>query len=163
MIIICPSCKKKFQIDTTLVPEEGRDLQCGSCNHVWFYIEKKEKSSTFNLNEDIVTKEINDDLQKKNIEEITANKDLKFSKKIEYIQKKIKDNSAIEETKIENKITISRFFSYLIVFIISFVAFLILVDTLKAPIISVFPSAEIILLNLFETLHDIKLFIIDLS
>ena len=43
------------------------------------------------------------------------------------------------------------------------VALIILVDTLKAPIINVFPGVEIMLFNLFETLQDIKLFIIDLS
>ena len=56
----------------------------------------------------------------------------------------------------------SKFFSYLIVFIISFVALIILLDTLKTPIINVFPGLEIILFNLFETLQDLKLFIIDL-
>ena len=62
--------------------------------------------------------------------------------------------------KTENKG--SKFFSYLIVFIISFVALIILLDTLKTPLINVFPGLEIILFNLFETLQDIKLFIIDL-
>ena len=56
----------------------------------------------------------------------------------------------------------NKFFSYLIVFIISFVALIILLDTLKTPLINVFPGLEIILFNLFETLQDIKLFIIDL-
>jgi hypothetical protein len=51
----------------------------------------------------------------------------------------------------------------LIVLIISFAAFITLVDTLKTPIVNVFPGVEIILFNLFETLQDIKLFIIDLS
>jgi len=50
----------------------------------------------------------------------------------------------------------------LIVFIISFVALIVLLDTLKTPLINVFPGLEIILFNLFETLQDIKLFIIDL-
>ena len=57
----------------------------------------------------------------------------------------------------------SKFFSYLIVFIISFVALVVLVDTLKTPLISIFPGLEIILFNLFETLQDLKLFIIDLT
>jgi len=56
----------------------------------------------------------------------------------------------------------SKLFSYLIVFFISFVALIILVDTLKTPLINVFPGLEVILFNLFETLKDIKLFIIDL-
>jgi hypothetical protein len=51
----------------------------------------------------------------------------------------------------------------LIVFIISFVALVILLDTLKTPLINVFPGLEIILFNLFETLQDLKLFIIDLT
>ena len=56
----------------------------------------------------------------------------------------------------------SKFFSYLIVFIISSIALVILLDTLKTPLINVFPGLEIVLFNLFETLQDIKLFIIDL-
>ena len=56
----------------------------------------------------------------------------------------------------------SKLFSYLIVIIISFVALITLLDTLKTPLINVFPGLEIILFNLFETLQDIKLFIIDL-
>ena len=56
-----------------------------------------------------------------------------------------------------------KFFRYLIVFIISFVALVILLDTLKTPLINIFPGLELVLFNLFETLKDIKLFIIDLS
>ena len=71
---------------------------------------------------------------------------------------KQKNTTTLKKT--ENKG--SKFFSYLIVFIISFVALIILLDTLKTPLINVFPGLEIILFNLFETLQDIKLFIIDL-
>ena len=42
-------------------------------------------------------------------------------------------------------------------------AFIILIDTLKSPLINLFPELELILFNLFETLKDIKLFIIDLT
>ena len=69
-------------------------------------------------------------------------------------------------TTTENNIKISKisdFFSYLLVFLISFVALIILLDTLKSPIINVFPGLEIVLFNLFETLKDVKLFIIDLT
>ena len=37
MIIDCPICYKKFDIDKNLIPINGRLLQCGSCNHKWFF------------------------------------------------------------------------------------------------------------------------------
>ena len=37
MIIECPKCNKKFQIDQNLIPNNGRKLQCGSCDHKWHY------------------------------------------------------------------------------------------------------------------------------
>jgi hypothetical protein len=49
-----------------------------------------------------------------------------------------------------------------VVSIITFVALIILIDTLKVLLINVFPRLEILLFNLFEILKDIKLFIIDL-
>jgi hypothetical protein len=57
----------------------------------------------------------------------------------------------------------SNFFSYLIVVIISFIALIILVDTIKSPLINIFPGLEIVLFNLFETLKDVRLFITDLT
>ena len=160
MIITCPNCKKKFQIDPALVPEKGRDLQCGSCNHAWFYKTENESEAPF-LNENtfvnidktqIETKEQNIEIRKK-------------TKKEKKIKPRIKKEISKEIPKIIEKPTNSgsKLFSYLIVFIISFVALVILLDTLKTPLINVFPGLEIILFNLFETLHDLKLFIIDLT
>ena len=40
MIITCNNCNKKFDIDSTLIPDKGRLLQCASCDHKWFF--KKE-------------------------------------------------------------------------------------------------------------------------
>ena len=37
MIITCPSCNKKFNVDASLIPQEGRTLQCGFCEHKWFF------------------------------------------------------------------------------------------------------------------------------
>ena len=37
MIISCDQCDKKFEIESNLIPKEGRLLECGSCNHKWFY------------------------------------------------------------------------------------------------------------------------------
>ena len=159
MIITCPNCNKQFKIDNSLIPEEGRDLQCGSCNNVWFYKTEDEKSEILKLKEEIIRK----DLEIKNV-----NNNEKIAKKKQLTKKNNKKSNEI----LENQKTIavsknaenqgSKFFSYLIVFIISIVALIILLDTVKTPLISVFPEIEILLFSLFETLQDIKLFIIDL-
>ena len=161
MIITCPNCNKKFKIDNSLIPDEGRDLQCGSCNHVWLYKIEEENSKILKLKEEIDINDIETKVDKNN-EEIVENKNplTKIETELNN-QKKEKNIEKQKETKI-SKNTGNKFFSYLIVFIISFVALIILLDTLKNPLINVFPGLEVILFNLFETLQDIKLFIIDL-
>ena len=37
MIIACNNCNKKFDIDSSLIPDNGRLLQCASCDHKWFF------------------------------------------------------------------------------------------------------------------------------
>ena len=51
MIIECPACSKKFNIDEKLIPDEGRLLKCGNCDHTWFY--KKEDNLKLELLEDL--------------------------------------------------------------------------------------------------------------
>ena len=161
MIITCPNCNKQFKIDNSLIPDNGRDLQCGSCNHVWFYKTEVVKASTLKLNENISESKIYSDTETS----VKSSKLTKKSKEEKIIKTGIKEETSKEITKTikksENKG--SKFFSYLIVFIISFVALIILLDTFKTPLINVFPGLNIILFNLFETLKDIKLFIIDLT
>ena len=54
MIITCPNCNKQFKIDNSLIPDEGRDLQCGSCNHVWFYKFEEENNEIVKFNDQFV-------------------------------------------------------------------------------------------------------------
>tara|TARA_B100001250_G_scaffold325535_1_gene289341 strand:- start:198 stop:683 length:486 start_codon:yes stop_codon:yes gene_type:complete len=160
MIITCPNCKKQFKIDNSQIPEEGRDLQCGSCNHVWFYKNEEENNEILKLNDEIVSKNIEtktDKIDEKKQPQIKIKAEKNNENKVKISEKQKNLTTSIDA---ENKG--SKFFSYLIVFIISFVALIILLDTLKTPLISVFPGLEIILFNLFETLQDLKLFIIDL-
>ena len=164
MIITCPNCNKQFKIDNSLIPDEGRDLQCGSCNHIWFYNIQEKNNEVLELKQEIISEDIETKAENKEDkieeeqqpEEIIKN-EINIKKKEENLEKQ-KNTTTLKKT--ENKG--SKFFSYLIVFIISFVALIILLDTLKTPLINVFPGLEIILFNLFETLQDIKLFIIDL-
>ena len=164
MIITCPNCNKQFKIDNSLIPDDGRDLQCGSCNYVWFYKIEQENDEVIQLNNEIESKDIEVKVENKE-EKIEEKKQQEEIIKTEINNKKKEKNSEKHKNtttlkKTENKG--SKFFSYLTVFIISFVGLIILVDTIKTPLINVFPGLEIILFNLFETLKDIKLFIIDL-
>ena len=153
MIITCPCEKKKFKIDSSLIPQEGRELQCGTCERVWFYKPENKSDAPLTLNENISIKNVDPSIE-------LRDKNIEFSKNLNQ-EKKIKTETKKETPKIVKKSSnkVSNFFSYLMVFIISFIALIILLDTLKTPIINVFPGLEIILFNLFETLQDIKLFI----
>ncbi len=164
MIISCPNCNKQFKIDNSLIPDEGRDLQCGSCNHIWFYNIQEKNNEVLELKQEIIIEDVEtkaenkeDKIEEKQRPEEIIKTEINNKKK-EKNSEKQKNTTTLKKT--ENKG--SKFFSYLIVFIISFVALIILLDTLKTPLINVFPGLEIILFNLFETLQDIKLFIIDL-
>ena len=162
MIIECPCKKKKFNIDVNLIPAEGRNLQCGSCDRVWFYKEEL-ISDPSQVSEDIAIKEkedsdkLNDDKSKNQLIKQPVEENEKAKSKLSNINKTENKSKEIKKTKS------SKFFSYLIVFIISLGALIILLDTLKTPLINIFPGLEVLLFNLYETLKDIKLFIIDLS
>ena len=155
MIISCPSCKKKFEIDSNLLPKEGRNLQCGSCLNVWFYKFEKNisdleiKDNTTNLNEE-------DD-------EIIINEDIK--KEIPTIRKIISENQkdkALIKYEKKTKYSLVNFIGYFFVLILSFVALLIVLDTFQALLLPTFPNLELILFNFYETLLDIYLFTKDL-
>lgn len=36
MRLICPNCSAQYEIDATMIPDEGRDVQCSNCGHTWF-------------------------------------------------------------------------------------------------------------------------------
>ena len=144
MIIVCPSCQKKFEIDQNLIPKGGRLLQCGYCNEKWFFKINKKEVSENKLNfKNEVTSSNNNNV---NLRETEINFD---------------DNTD-NIIKVKNNFSFSIFLSYILVSIISFIALIILIDTFKSPLYRIFPNLELILFNLFETLKDIKLFIKDL-
>ena len=161
MIIECPCKKKKFNIDVNLIPAEGRNLQCGSCDRVWFYKEEL-ISDPSQVSEDIAIKEkedsekLNDDKSKDQLIKQPVEENKKAKSKLSTI------NETENKTKEIKKTQSSKFFSYLVIFIISLGALIILLDTLKTPLINIFPGLEMLLFNLYETLKDIKLFIKDL-
>ncbi|MDC0167099.1 zinc-ribbon domain-containing protein [Candidatus Pelagibacter sp.] len=163
MIIECPCKKKKFNIDINLIPVEGRNLQCGSCDRVWFYKKDDPIQEPLNINEDTAIREnevsdkLNDDKSKDQITKQPVEKNKKAKPELSAVKEIESKSEVIKKTES------SKFFSYLIVFIISLGALIMLLDTLKTPLINIFPGLEVLLFNLYETLKDIKLFIIDLS
>ena len=164
MIIECINCNKKFNVDDELIPENGRQIQCGSCNHSWHYKIDKSTAETLILEENFDNTKVN--LKEKTSEILSTKLDNDPEKKIhpkitKNINLKRKTTSETHNDIKQN--SFSNFFSYLVVFIISLLALIILIDTIKLPLINLFPDLELILFNLYETFKDIKLFIIDLT
>jgi len=155
MIIQCTNCNKKFEVDPELIPEKGRSIQCGSCDHNWFY-KKDITQPSSEIHEEIPvveeTQEIN--ISNQEVSEINI-PDEKLQDKTD--TKEIDDSTNSKKSNVFNKII-----SYLIVAIISFVALIIVLDTFKTPLNNIFPNLEQILFNLYETFEDISLFFKDL-
>ena len=163
MIIECTNCNKRFRVDEDLIPENGREIICGSCNHTWHFTPEKTSEKSLVLDNEIVglqkkqdqnNTDFHEDFSNIKSEKDTKNDQIKFSNKIK-VDLKIDKKNTYSKT--------SNFFSYLIVVIISLIALIILVDTIKSPLINIFPGLEIVLFNLFETLKDVRLFITDLK
>ena len=159
MIITCPNCNKQFKINRSQIPLEGRDLKCGSCDHIWFYKIEEKKTESSSLNQDIISNEVKSTFVEDIKDQIIINKQ-NLPENKDYLQE-IKKQIPKKSKKNDN--ISGKIFSYLVVSVISFVALIILLDTFKTPLIKVFPGLNVILSNLFEILKDIKLFIIDLS
>ena len=90
MIIECINCSKKFEVNSDLIPIEGRTIQCGSCNHVWFF--KKGDQDQLKIKQNNIQEESY--LQKENFE----NKELKLKS-----QKSKKTSKNLNLTLIKKK------------------------------------------------------------
>tara|TARA_B100001741_G_C16223775_1_gene446097 strand:- start:57 stop:518 length:462 start_codon:yes stop_codon:yes gene_type:complete len=152
MIIECINCGKKFQVNSDLIPSKGRTIQCGSCNHVWFFVNNRE-TTNLDVNKDNFS-------SKKKIKKKSDSNTDSSTKEITDIKKK-REYDLIKYQKKTN-LTFGKFLSYILVLIITFVALIIIIDTFKKPLYEIFPNLEFLLFNLFETLTDISLFIKDL-
>jgi predicted Zn finger-like uncharacterized protein len=151
MIINCINCNKKFEVNSELIPTEGRTIQCGSCNHIWFFLknkmEKKEVSETVKTHIPIP----------KNVIERKITEPIKAQ-----LKSPIKQASQIDKNLNENKFSYGTFLALILVGIISFIALIIIIDTFSTPLYSLFPDLELLLFSLYELLKDIKLFVKDL-
>ena len=58
MIITCPCGDKKFNVDASLIPNEGRTLQCGFCDEKWHFKPSDKKLENDYIKKDIKIKKI---------------------------------------------------------------------------------------------------------
>ena len=169
MIIECLKCNKKFEINSSLIPKKGRLLKCGSCDYEWFF--KEQTNEKIILESDQINIESSTKTASLKNEEIeispnTIEKEeleIKISPNtIEKEELEVKKNSLSNDTVLNRpkKKKIS-FFNFLIVFTVSIVSLILIIDSFKGPISIIFPNIEFILYNLYETLKDIKLFFKD--
>ena len=144
MIITCPCNKKEFEVDASLIPTEGKLLQCGACDRKWFFqkeVEIKEKELP--------------------IERIS------IEDKIQKVPKKTEDiiveaENTKKDIAIKKNISKVSFLNKLLIIFISLIALIVLLDTFKTQIMIFLPGFDFVLESLYETLKDIFLFISDL-
>ena len=152
MIIVCPCDQKSFNIDDKLIPKEGRLVKCGVCNHTWFFkpsenIEIKQDSATPNTS---IKEEENREFIR-----VKQNKEA-IKPKVDKTKGSKKYLPAIKKEKSKN------FSKLFLVFLITIIAIVILIDTFKVPLGYIIPNINFYLDNLYQSLIDIKLFTINL-
>ena len=162
MIIECPACSKKFNIDEKLIPDEGRLLKCGNCDHTWFY--KKEENLKLDT-ETVKINEIEENKSEINIESVEE--PIKQTKKI---RKKISKKSLTKESTSKELVSIDKssvsrennIIKKIFLIIISIIAIILLLDTFKNQISVIFPGILKMSDSLYLVINDLKLFIKDL-
>ena len=156
MIISCENCNKRFEVSDNLIPEQGRLLQCSSCDHKWFFkkteklIEKKEPKKIIKEDDNKILSEtfVEKTIEKEEITSTTLNE--------ETLSEIDDEEPQIKKDKKTNYLKI------FIVIIITFVAIIIIIETFKHQISLIYPDIETLLSNLYESLKDINLFLRDL-
>ncbi len=162
MIIECPACSKKFNIDEKLIPDEGRLLKCGNCEHTWFY--KKEEKIKLEA-ETTNTIQIEENKSEINIEPVE--KPIKQTKKI---RKKISKKSLTKESTSKELVSIDKssfstennIIKKIFLIIITIIALILFIDTFKNQISLIFPGILNMSDSLYLVINDLKLFIKDL-
>ena len=163
MIISCPECSKRFNIDQNLIPKDGRLLQCSNCMHKWHFLLKKNEEiieETIKSEEVIVEnknqeKKINPSHEFISIEDETVEKKLKKEQKVTNKVKK-KEQKRIKKDKP------IKLVNMIIVIIISVAALIIIIDTFRLELSKYMPFLNPMLDSFYEIITDINSFIKDL-
>ena len=161
MIINCNKCDKNFNLDGSLIPDKGRLLKCGNCGNEWFF---KLKNEEFNEEEEnnspnYIQSKVN---KKENLESDITNTDIKINipnEEHEHVKSDlVSKNNNIKKINYSSKNILGK----LVIFLITVVALIFLIDTFKLYLANFFPSIIPILDNLYATLQDLNLFFKDL-
>ena len=182
MIISCKNCDKKFEVDSSLIPEKGRLLECNSCNYKWFF--KKDI-----INESVLPIKTKDPVYKieptivENLSQKIDSVEIESPETIKFLDSTNELNSPIYKNLTKDQIKKDKtnhdknkdprlnpsknkknynFLSLILIFIISFIALIIVLDTFQVLISKIVPNIEFILYHLYETVNDIGLFLKDL-
>ena len=159
MFISCTNCNKNFDVDSTLIPENGRLLQCSACNYQWFF----KKQTGIKPTTQIKVNETSDKIKSKKVDNSKTEKLLKKNEgkpqinTTSFYEKSINKNIEFSSNKNTFKLL-----SIIIVFIISFIALIIILDTFKGPITKIIPNIEFLLYNFYESIKDTISFFRDL-
>ena len=142
MIIICENCNKKFNVKDNLIPPNGRLLKCGNCEYEWFFKINEKTNKDFEYK----VKEIDNSNEN---EKVIPNTDLteteiKIPKNEENFKKKTTDK---QDKLIQKSDSSTYILRNSIVFIISFIAFIIVFDTFKMYLSKFIPNIISILDN----------------
>ena len=149
MLIECENCNKKFELDSNLIPQNGRQLQCGGCDHIWFY-----KKNINTLEEDKIVNDKNINIEKEQIK-----------KKIKKVKKELhEDEKHKKEYNIDQKVKKKGYniLKIFLVLIITFIAIIIVIDTFKSQLSFIYPNLDNLLNNLYQSITDVVLFFKDL-
>ena len=158
MIISCPNCNKNFNIDQSLIPDQGRLLQCSNCMHKWNYIikktedivEKKLKFDGTSLDGKIKKTKINSPIQVKKSEK-------NLSKQQEFINKskKVKQRQKKKDKPIS-------LLNMIVILVISMAAIITILETFRIEFSKYLPFLYIMLNSFYVVIADINSFIKDL-
>ena len=182
MLISCNNCHKKFDVNSNLIPEKGRLLECSNCKNKWFFkkeiinapiapiaikVSEEKEPIKVKIPEVKVSFKSNDSIETVNPAKIEILDTIQLlDNKInnDYIEKNISSisNNNLETNSIKGK-KHHNLIRITIIFIISFVAMIITIDTFKDLISLYFPNIEFLLYNLYESIKDMELFLRDLA
>ena len=180
MIISCPKCSKKFQVPDNAIPKTGRTVQCSSCSNEWMQYPVKEPK-VVQIKNPIPTKKapsINKvrKVQKKTSGPAPYSKEYmeqKWGSSVKnYAQQKGISKKKTGTKKIQKTITAKLnekrekpsfgFFNYIITYSIGLTFLVGILNFERTRLSRKFPVLEPYIDTFFETIDNLKIFILDL-